>query len=228
MHVVLVHGLGGTAATMAPLATVLRDHGVTSTSLLLPGHGTSPADLATTTWTDWLDAVIGACTAGGRGVDAVVGQSLGGALALAAAAAGAPTRAVVSINGPHPDPDAVDGIEWRMSRGHTTVDAVLGDGEAGYDAIPLVSLLEMSRGLLATDLAAVTAPTLLLQGLDDEVVDPAGVDVLAAHLTSVPPAGPRIERLAGVGHVATLSPAVTSIAASVMSLLGEMAHDDGA
>ena len=152
--------------------------------------------------------------------DAVVGQSLGGALALAAAATGAAARTAVAINSPQPDPDAVDGLEWRLSHGHTTVDSVLADGEVGYSSIPLTAVLEMTRGLVATDLSEVIVPTLLVQGLDDDVVDPAGVDALAASLGSVPAPGPLVVRLAGTGHVATMSPSVDDIASSIARLIG--------
>ena len=47
----------------------------------------------------------------------IVGQSLGAALALAVAGEGG-CAAVVAISTPAPDPDALDGLEWRRSRGH--------------------------------------------------------------------------------------------------------------
>ncbi|MFZ9627925.1 MAG: alpha/beta hydrolase [Ilumatobacteraceae bacterium] len=219
MRVLLVHGLGGTTATMTPLADALRRVGIDSSSILLPGHGTSPDHLATVGWDDWLGAVVDACVAD-DGVDAIVGQSLGGALALAAAASGAPTAAVVAISTPCPDPDAGDGLEWRLARGHTTIEAVLAEGETGYPTVPLAALLEMARGLLATDLTAVTVPTLLVQGLADDVVDPASVDVLASALERVPVPGPRVIRLADTGHVATMTPRVDDIASSIAALLG--------
>lgn len=196
-RVLLLHGLGGTGATMRPLAAGLRALGHEVHAPTLPGHGTNPEALLSVGWADWL------ATALEWPADVVVGQSMGGALALAVAAAGG-CRAVVAINTPPPDPDAVDGLEWRRSRGHDWVDGPpLADGEEGYAASPIHALLEMARGTLAIDLAAVVVPVLLVNSADDDVVDPAGADIIAAYV-----AGPATRVvLSRAGHVATLGPA---------------------
>lgn len=86
--VLCVHGFTGTPYEMRFLGERLHAAGFTVRGLQLPGHATSVADLDRTTWHDWsaavgreLDALRGSC----RTV-AVVGQSLGGLLALHAAA----------------------------------------------------------------------------------------------------------------------------------------------
>lgn len=212
-RVLLLHGLGGTARTMAPIADGLAARGHEVHSPTLPGHGTEPSALAGVTWHDWLAAaaaaVVVAGSAGGPGggsggqlADVIVGQSLGGSLALALAAAGG-CRAVVAINPPAPDPDAVEGLEWRLSRGHGMIDGPpLAPGEEGYARLPVSALLEMATGVLATDLAAVTVPVLLITGALDDVADPAAAGTLAAAIC-----GPVIRLvLQHSGHVATLGP----------------------
>ena len=193
--VVCVHGLGGSAATMAPLVEALRQAGHDADAITLPGHGTTPDELDTVTWREWLDAVPPA--------DVVVGQSLGAAIALAVATERPQVRAVVAINPPAPDPDALEGLQWRRSRGHEWVDGPpLADGEPGYTRLPIAALITMTAGILAIDLAAVTVPVLIVTSALDDVVDPASADAVAAVL-----AGP-VHRLVlpNSGHVATLGP----------------------
>jgi carboxylesterase len=203
----LVHGLGGTAATMAPLARVLTAHGHDCESVTLPGHGATPIDLARTTWAEWLAAVPHAPW--------LVGQSLGGALALAAAATRGDVAGVVTINSPFPDPDALDGLEWRQSRGIEWIDDVpLAEGEAGYTRLPTGAFVEMTRGLLAVDLAAIRVPVVLVSGALDGSVDPAGTDAMAAAI-----AGPtRRLMLPASGHTATFGPDLELLAEAVDDL----------
>ena len=211
-HIVCVHGLGGTAATMGPLAAALAAAGHDAVAITLPAHGTTPDHLVGITWREWLDAVPAA--------DVLVGQSMGGALALAAAAERPDVHAVVCINAPAPDPDAVDGLEWRRSRGHEWVDApAAAPGEVAYDRLPIGSLLTMAEGMLLTDLSAVTQPVLLITSADDEVVDPASSDVIAANLV-----GP-VERctLEHGGHTASLGPQLDALVDAVLAFVSRAA-----
>ncbi len=191
----LVHGLGGTADTMTPLALALEALGHTTRCITLPGHGTSPEDLLGVGWADWLAAVPVA--------EVLVGQSLGASLALAAAATRPEVRAVVAINPIVADPDALEGLEWRRDRGLDWMPgAPLAQGEVGYDRLPIAALIEMVAGVSALDLATVTAPVLLVTGALDDTVDPPALDASIAHVR-----GPVTRlRLANSGHVATLGP----------------------
>ena len=195
----LVHGLGGTAGTMHRIAEMLTTRGHTCTAVTLPGHGSSPDDLLAVGWSDWVAAVPVA--------EMLVGQSMGASLCLAAASTRkdvrSTVRAVVAINAPAPDPDAVEGLEWRRSRGHEWLEAPpLAEGEAGYDRLPMHALLEMTNGVLATDFAGITVPVLLVNSALDDVVDPWSAEVIAPLL------GGPVERLVlpRSGHVATLGP----------------------
>jgi carboxylesterase len=84
----LIHGFTGSAVEMRPMGDYLAAHGLTVSAPLLPGHGTTPEDLARTTWQDWhvhveraFDALRGRCEK-----VFVVGFSLGSELALHLAA----------------------------------------------------------------------------------------------------------------------------------------------
>lgn len=227
-RILLVHGLGGTGATMLPVADALAARGNVVHAPTLPGHGTTVEDLRRTTWRQWVDAVRAWCDE--FAIDTVIGQSMGGCLALATgseigihdpARRGPPTvRRLVAINAPVPDPDALDGLEWRRSRGHDTVAAPpLAPGEVGYTSLPITALLEMVAGVLTLDLASVTMPVLLMNSRHDDVVDPATACVLASSL-----AGPvrRVE-LGESGHVATLGDEVEQIVDAVLCFLGHTA-----
>ena len=56
--VLLVHGFTGTPWEMAPLACHLATKGITSVAVRLPGHGTTPEDLARRRFEEWVETVI--------------------------------------------------------------------------------------------------------------------------------------------------------------------------
>jgi esterase/lipase len=114
-RVLCLHGLGGTGATMWPVVAACIDAGCTVLAPTLPGHGGDPADLLGATWDDWMEA------ARSWQADVVVGQSMGAALALQLAAERR-CRGIVCINPIAPSPDALEGLEWRKSRGQTWID----------------------------------------------------------------------------------------------------------
>ncbi len=207
-RVLCLHGLGGTGATMWPVVAHLSGLGHTAFAPTLPGHGSSPSDLVGLGFADWLEAAREWET------DVVVGQSMGAALALALAAEGR-VRGAVVVNPLAPDPDAVDGLEWRLSRGHTTVEVGPSTvGEHAYEVLPLESLLAMHTGVLGITFAEVRVPVLVVTSTDDEVVDPANSDLVAAAL------GGPVHRLqlAG-GHVATLDTDRDRLSAAVSAFV---------
>ena len=99
---VCVHGFTGTPYEVRYLGEQLSLAGVAVHGLRLPGHGTRLADLDLTTWADWADAVEDAFDTMAmlcRRV-AVVGQSLGGLLALHLAARRPEVAAVAALATP--------------------------------------------------------------------------------------------------------------------------------
>lgn len=193
-RVLCLHGTGGTGATMWPIVAACSDAGWTTLAPTLPGHGTDPADLVDVGWEEWIDA------ARSWEADVVVGQSMGACLALQLAAEHR-CRAIVCINPLAADPDALDGLAWRAGRGHAWIDlAPSGFGEFAYERIPIEALISMHEGIAAIDLAAIDADVLLVTSVNDDVVDPASSDAIAAGLTG----NVQRLRLRRSGHVATL------------------------
>lgn len=216
-RVLFLHGLGGTGATMWPLVGHLANVHHTAFAPTLPGHGSSPDDLVGVEFDDWVEAAREWDT------DVVVGQSMGAAVALALAAEGR-VRGAVVINPLAADPDAVDGLEWRQSRGHTTIEVGPSTvGEVAYETLPLEALLAMHAGLLGLDLAGVTVPVLVVTSTNDDVVDPANSDVVAGAL------GGEVTRLAvhEGGHVASLDAGRDAVAAAIVGFVERVMRPAG-
>jgi carboxylesterase len=86
--VVLVHGFTATPWEMRLFGEAAAEAGFTALGVRLPGHGTTPEDLAKRRYEEWLDSVEeGWRMLSGRGLRVYgIGQSTGGLLLLAAAA----------------------------------------------------------------------------------------------------------------------------------------------
>ncbi|MGH2626582.1 MAG: alpha/beta hydrolase, partial [Anaerolineales bacterium] len=92
----LLHGFTGSPLEMVPMAEALAQDGFTVHVARLAGHGTTPEDLAETSWADWVRSARQAyltLRAQCRAV-AVGGLSMGGAIALLLAASEAPAAVV--------------------------------------------------------------------------------------------------------------------------------------
>jgi len=197
---------------MTGLSGALVAHGFDTSVPLLPGHGTSPEDLAGCRWEDWLAAAEAAYVDLARrcGPVLVCGLSMGGALAAAVVAVHPEVVGLVVVN-PLIDPPApafrallgellasghhfLPGIGGDITDPHTTEDA--------YDRMPVAALRSMCEGLdeLALRVADVACPVLLFTSRNDHVVPTVSSDILAQAVS-----GP-VERvwLERSGHVATL------------------------
>jgi carboxylesterase len=86
--VLLLHGFGGSPASMEPWAEYLAARGHQTAVPRLPGHGTRWEDMADKRWTDWYATASSALDdlRGRSDTVAVAGLSMGAALALRLAA----------------------------------------------------------------------------------------------------------------------------------------------
>lgn len=198
---------------MRPLAEAFADAGFAVEMPRLPGHGTDPADLALTTWRDWLAeasrclAVLHQRTPEGSVV--VAGLSMGGALTLALAEEHPGLAGVVAINAPvQAPPELAGGLAAMLEGGVDVIDSIGGDiadpeaDEASYDATPLRPLLSMLTAgeVVRSRLGEIACPVLVITSRQDHVVNPEDSDVIAAAV------GGPVERLFldKSFHVATL------------------------
>lgn len=82
--VLLLHGFGGTPREMEPLGKYLHEREITVHAPLLPGHGSSMADMNRHSWYDWTAATSQAFKALQKSCNSVfvAGFSMGALLAL--------------------------------------------------------------------------------------------------------------------------------------------------
>jgi carboxylesterase len=190
---VLVHGLTSTPRSLAEWAERFAKHGIDTHCVLLPGHGTQPEDLLHVQWEDWYACVAEAVHNMCRHCDRVfvLGQSLGGTLALRAAAH-LPVDGIITLAAiaylkdwrlwflPFLRPF----LRWRQSPDNDIARAV--SDIDSYDRLPLHAieqLLELA-GLVRRDLQRITVPALLVQSEEDHVSPPGNLDFLFGRLGS--------------------------------------------
>jgi carboxylesterase len=182
--VVCVHGFTGTPYEMRYLGEALARAGYSVHGLRLPGHGTSVEDLDRTTWSDWAAAVEDAYDSLRRvcAEVAVVGQSLGGLLALHLASQRTDVAAVATLAAPL----WLEGLSARVAQwaasgmlhrfraipkfyGSDVRDKRTKAENPCYSAIPTRALAQLAAFMRVVDgeLEQVRQPVLVLHGQHD-------------------------------------------------------------
>ncbi len=197
--VLVLHGFTGTPWEVEPLALALRAAGYLVECPTLPGHCTTPEELARTSWRAWQGAAEAAWARLGRRTErrAVVGFSMGGLLAIRLSAAHEDVGALVTVG----TPIALPGWAARAARllgrfgprvalpklrGSDIKDPAAHAASPSYDRIPasaLGELLALARAARA-DLRLVRAPTLVVHATHDHTAPYAHAAQLAAGLGS--------------------------------------------
>ena len=201
--VVLVHGFTGTPFEVRYLGERLAEAGFTVRAPRLPGHGTTLADLDATRWQDWAEAVE-------RAVDAllmrcrrvaVVGQSLGGLLALHVASHRRDIACVASLAAPL----WLEGLSAKVARwtrpegwlhrvrtipklgGSDVRDRRAKADNPCYKAIPTRALGELLTFMQLTDdaLPSITQPVLVLHATQDHTAPVACAQRIAERTRAV-------------------------------------------
>ncbi len=206
---VLVHGLSGTRASLAPVADALRAAGVHVQLPLLPGHETVPEDLARVRWQDWAAVVDEAVSeAAGNGPVTILGISMGGALALQAAANRHEIRRVILVNPSltfrHPLLPLLPMLKYvvrSMPNGRQVRDPAV--EYAGYPRVPTAAVDQMRRlwREVARRLPEVGQPLLVFRSLADGEAGERSTRLALDHVGSASTEEVLLERS---GHVATL------------------------
>jgi carboxylesterase len=226
---VVLHGLTGSTQSVAGLCAAMEGAGFQVEAPMLPGHGTTPEDLAGCGWADWTAVAEDAYRRLAAPVVAV-GLSMGGALAAGLAAAHPEVRGLAVVN-PLIDPPApafLEALEGFLAAGERFLPGVGSDiadpsaTEVAYDRLPVAALLSASRGLveLRPRLAQVRCPVLILSSRHDHVVPSVSGDVLAEAVAG-PVARVWLERSA---HVATLDFDRDELERRVVAFASELAR----
>lgn len=208
----IVHGFTGSPQSMKPLAYAFADAGYTVDLPLLPGHGTTPQDMAATRWSDWSQVIEAAYERLAARCEHVVvaGLSMGGALTAWLGTRHPEITALIAVNALI-DPNAPIWASLVKSGEESEEDFLPAVGsdiakpgvvESAYDAVPVGALLDLTGPLneLVADLGRITSPTLVFVSPQDHVVDPSSSRLLAERVS-----GPvDVIELEHSYHVATL------------------------
>ena len=210
--VLVIHGFTGSPQSMKPLATAFADAGFTVELPLLPGHGTTPQDMAATRWTDWSATVEAAYADLARRCERVVvaGLSMGGSLTAWLGSRHPDIAALIAVN-PLIDPhapiwqaliDAGEAADGEFLEAVGSDIALEGATESAYDAVPVAPLLDLTGPLeqIVEALPRITSPSLLFVSANDHVVDPSSTRTWAERTSGEA----QVVELADSFHVATL------------------------
>lgn len=190
--VLLIHGFTGAPAEMRLVGDYLHERGYTVHAPLLPGHGTTAADLNCRRWPEWVEAVTAALRHLQQSCSAVFvgGLSLGSVLTLYLAAH-EPNLSGIILYSP-----AMGIGDWRsrflgiakyVIKTQAKGSEFFGDPAAVnrlwcYDQYPTAAahevqkLIRLVRGLLSR----VTCPTLIVHSTLDTAVIPHSANIVYA------------------------------------------------
>jgi carboxylesterase len=227
--VLCLHGLTGTPYEVRLPAEALAAAGFYCEGPLLPGHGTTPLELARTGWTQWLDAVLAAHEALAARHERVytLGLSLGGLLALALAAR-RPLRGVVALAVPldlgwlvHRGVPLLKGLVRQLPKTPAIRDLEARARHPGYDRMPLAAVDQLLQ--LAADVRAglgrIEAPVQGIFSRLDPTVPARNAELLMAGL----PAGDReLLWLERSGHVLPVDFERAQLAEKVVGFLDRL------
>ncbi|HWR42509.1 alpha/beta hydrolase [Sporomusa sp.] len=209
--VLLVHGFTGAPSEMRLAGEYLNNLGYTVFAPRLPGHGTTPEEMAKTAWPHWYDSVedgyhllAGICTS-----VAAVGLSMGGLLALKLASE-YPLRRLAVISAPIYIANKrlrllplyrlfTNFVPKKRKR-------LLDVGEEysiSYEVTPLSSLsslLELVKHVIGV-LPSVTVPALIVQSTKEHTVEPESAQYIYDKLGSTEK---QLVWLNKSGHIVTL------------------------
>lgn len=192
----LIHGFTGTPKEMRMLGESLAQDHYTILAPRLAGHATSVKDITRSSWEDWVASVedglnlLKGCT----DKQVVMGLSMGGVLALIAAARFAPTG-VVTFSAPCSlpgDPRAkylpvlkyfIRKVEKGKPDWHNP-DAAR--DHVDYPYYPTPAILELNKliEVMRSELQEVNVPTLFVQSRQDYGIPAESMDTLYANIRS--------------------------------------------
>ncbi len=189
--VVLIHGLMAAPLEIAELATYLGSRGLWVYAPRLKGHGTSPEDLATRTYMDWVESVDTGYAIMSNICKRVVvgGFSAGAGLALDLALRVKDVKGVFAVCPPMRLQDFSSKFVPAVDVWNKLMEKIRLDGakkefvenkpenpHINYFRVPVSGVLELEKLMefLEAGLSGIHVPALVAQSIGDPVVKPSG------------------------------------------------------
>ena len=212
----LIHGFSGSPSEMRFMGERLAEYGWTVLGILLSGHGTTPEQMAKTSWKDWaMDAEEGvrklreSCN-----IVIGIGLSMGGLLALHLATLGL-IDGIVAMNAPMVLTDRRSRYV-RLIRPFKTFVGKLKPPRVAlaqqlelerfvYYRIPVDAIISLNSAIRSVrrSLYTIQCPTLLMQSTKDYTVNPISVQIIRSKIQKTKPDVLYWEKS---GHILTLGP----------------------
>jgi carboxylesterase len=213
--ILLIHGFTSGPHEMKPLGDELAEEGYTISIPLLPGHGTTPEELGECTWMDWFSHVKQALFDLRKkcGVIIVVGQSMGGTLALHTAAhfqvEGVASLATGLILKEKKAKLLRIAAVFKQYRKKKNGPDLRDEAERirlipfSYNKTPLKAILQLKKLFehVYLDLPEIYTPVLLIHSINDHVTDYRGSEDVYKEISSE---NKKILKLTDSYHVLTL------------------------
>lgn len=227
--VLLIHGFTGSPSELRELGEQLHEKGYTVEGILLAGHGTDPRNLLCVKAEQWLEQVRQAVLGLRRRCHTVVviGMSMGGLLALYAAAE-LPVDRVVTLSTPIYLYDwrvhflwLADRLPyWAIPKSPRSIDAPERYNVA-YRCMPIAGvhqLVKLLRLVKHREIPKVQQPILIIQSRTDHTVRPESAQYIADHVAS---AHKKLLWVPEARHVMTLFTGRQSVYAAIEAFLEE-------
>lgn len=226
--ILLMHGFTGSPAHMRKIADQLAAKGYTVSSIALPGHATTEADMAASTWQQWLEAAKRATLELKEQCKyvTVCGLSMGGVLTMLVAEqmqidACVPISAPVDVKNKLLGLAAIAAplyprVAWgKGGEYHKCLDKAYDFGYAGFPTKKGADLNRLIK-LAKKNLFNITCPILVVQSENDETIWEGSADYIMEHVSSE-----KRQKLwlTGVPHVCTISPELPAIVDAIDQLM---------
>lgn len=219
----LIHGLTGTPANLAPIQQALEAKGYLVKAPLLAGHGIDVATLSRSTWQQWVASAEQALAELKRGADSIycAGLSMGGLVSLKLAAdSGNNIKALALMGVPiHVDPFyryflipviRYTPFRWIVRSVPKNFEKAVLDPigrkeyyEHSLHRMPGPAVFSMQDFVkrVKKDLPKITQPLLLIHGISDQVADPRSVEEIRRAVASNQT---KMAMMGRSGHVVTM------------------------
>lgn len=190
--VLLLHGFTGNSADVRMMGRYLNKHGYTCYAPHMRGHGEPPEELVKTRAGEWYEDVVEAyryLRDQGYTDIAVGGLSMGGVMSLKLGMEH-PVKGIFPMCAPM----FINGVEemhqgvLAFAKEYKELDGIKGEAleeeMAAFEGTPIETIQSLNRfiGEVKEDIDLIYTPTLVVQGVKDEVVGPESAEWIHDHV----------------------------------------------